>query len=222
MARKRQETLVLFKDVLNITEKFTDAQFGALMRAAFDYRFEGEGYQGEDALVELAFKMLEAQIDRYREACETNMKNAKQEEPVQSGEAAPEETPEEAPERTPEEAPQELYADAGERNAAKSGEMQPNAPHGRTQNQTQNHNHAHFRTQDAVSEKPAFAAFSPPSVEEVRQYARENKIDFDSAKFVDYYSANDWRLGTTKMKDWKLAVRVWSGGSAAETPISWA
>lgn len=41
MARKRQETLVLFKDVLNITEKFSDAQFGALMRAAFDYRFEG-------------------------------------------------------------------------------------------------------------------------------------------------------------------------------------
>lgn len=44
MARKRQETLVLFKDVLNITEKFSDAQFGSLMRAAFDYRFEGEGY----------------------------------------------------------------------------------------------------------------------------------------------------------------------------------
>lgn len=82
MARKRQETLVLFKDVLNITEKFSDAQFGALMRAAFDYRFEGEGYQEEDALVELAFRMLEAQIDRYREACETNTKNAQREEPM--------------------------------------------------------------------------------------------------------------------------------------------
>ena len=51
------------------------------MRAAFDYRFEG-GYQGEDALVELAFRMLEAQIDRYREACETNTKNAQREEPM--------------------------------------------------------------------------------------------------------------------------------------------
>lgn len=46
IARKRQETLVLFNDVLNITEKFSDAQFGALMRTAFDYRFEGESYQG--------------------------------------------------------------------------------------------------------------------------------------------------------------------------------
>lgn len=37
---------MLFNDVLNITEKFSDAQFGALMRTAFDYRFEGESYQG--------------------------------------------------------------------------------------------------------------------------------------------------------------------------------
>lgn len=211
MARKRQETLVLFKDVLNITEKFTDAQFGALMRAAFDYRFEGEGYQGEDALVELAFKMLEAQIDRYREACETNAKNAQREEPVQNAETAPEEVPE----HVQEEASGEPCADAGEQNAAECGEIQPNAPHSRNHHQTQNHNHAQSRTQDAVSEKPSFTAFSPPSVEEVRAYARENKIDFDSAKFVDYYSANDWRLGTTKMKDWKLAVRVWS-----ETPMA--
>ena len=183
MARKRQETLVLFKDVLNITEKFSDAQFGALMRAAFDYRFEGEGYQGEDALVELAFRMLEAQIDRYREAC----------------------------------------ANEGERNAAKCSEMQPNAPHNRTHNHTHNYNHtqtynhAHFPTQDAGSEKPTLAPFSPPSVEEVRAYAKENKIDFDSAKFVDFYTANDWHLGTAKMKDWKLAVRVWSAAPAMQT-----
>ena len=211
MARKRQETLVLFKDVLNITEKFSDAQFGALMRAAFDYRFEGEGYQGEDALVELAFRMLEAQIDRYREACETNTKNAQREEPMQSAAAAPQETPGES------------CANEGERNAAESSEMQPNAPHNRTHNHThhynhtQTYNHAHFPTQDAGSEKPALAPFSPPSVEEVRAYAKENKIDFDSAKFVDFYTANDWRLGTAKMKDWKLAVRVWSAAPAMQT-----
>lgn len=215
MARKRQETLVLFKDVLNITEKFSDAQFGALMRAAFDYRFEGEGYQGEDALVELAFRMLEAQIDRYREACETNTKNAQREEPMQSAAAAPQETPETMPQETP----GESCANEGERNAAESSEMQPNAPHDRTHNHTHHYNHtqAHFPTQDAGSEKPALAPFSPPSVEEVRAYAKENKIDFDSAKFVDFYTANDWRLGTAKMKDWKLAVRVWSAAPAMQT-----
>lgn len=116
MARKRQETLVLFKDVLNITEKFSDAQFGALMRAAFDYRFEGEGYQGVDALVELAFRMLEAQIDRYREACETNTKNAQREEPMCPA-------AQEVPETIPQEAPGESCANEGERNAAKCSRM---------------------------------------------------------------------------------------------------
>lgn len=137
MARKRQETLVLFKDVLNITEKFSDAQFGALMRAAFDYRFEGEGYQGEDALVELAFRMLEAQIDRYREACETNTKNAQREEPMCPA-------AQEVPETIPQEAPGESCANEGERNAAESSEMQPNAPHNHTHNynHTQTYNHA--------------------------------------------------------------------------------
>lgn len=194
MARKRQETLVLFKDVLNITEKFSDAQFGALMRAAFDYRFEGEGYQGEDALVELAFRMLEAQIDRYREACETNTKNAQREEPMRPA-------AQEVPETIPQEAPGESCANEGERNAAESSEMQPNAPHNRTHNHThhynhtQAYNHAHFPTQDAGSEKPTLAPFSPPSVEEVRAYAKENKIDFDSAKFVDFYTANDGKAG---------------------------
>ena len=38
MARKKQETLVLFPEVLQITRKFTDAQFGALIRAVFSYR----------------------------------------------------------------------------------------------------------------------------------------------------------------------------------------
>lgn len=117
MARKRQETLVLFKDVLNITEKFSDAQFGALMRAAFDYRFEGEGYQGEDALVELAFRMLEAQIDRYREACETNTKNAQREEPMFPA-------AQEVPETIPQETSGELCTNEG---GAKCSGIQRNA-----------------------------------------------------------------------------------------------
>lgn len=162
--------------------------------------------------MELAFRMLEAQIDRYREACETNTKNAQREEPM-----CP--VAQEVPEIIPQEAPGESCANEGERNAAESSEMQPNAPHNHTHNynHTQTYNHAHFHTQDAGSEKPTLAPFSPPSVEEVRAYAKENKIDFDSAKFVDFYTANDWRLGTAKMKDWKLAVRVWSAAPAMQT-----
>ena len=77
MARKKQETLVLFPELVSITRKFTDEQFGILMRAAFSYRFTGEVYDGEDMAIEVAFQTVANQIDRYAEFCETLSTNAK-------------------------------------------------------------------------------------------------------------------------------------------------
>ena len=77
MSRKKQETLVLFPEVLSITQKFTDEQFGILMRAAFSYRFAGEIYSGDDVAVDVAFRTVASQIDRYQEFCNTLSNNAK-------------------------------------------------------------------------------------------------------------------------------------------------
>lgn len=77
LARKKQETLVLFPEVMAITRKFTDAQFGILMRAAFSYRFAGEVYSGDDVAVDVAFRTVASQIDRYQEFCNTQSMNAK-------------------------------------------------------------------------------------------------------------------------------------------------
>ena len=65
MARPKQETLTLFPEIVSITRKFSDAQFGALMRAAFAYRFGGETYSGDDPAVDVAFQTVAGQIDRY-------------------------------------------------------------------------------------------------------------------------------------------------------------
>lgn len=83
MARKRQETLVLFPETATITRKFSDAQFGALMRAVFSYRFNGEVYAGDDAAVDVAFQAIIGQIQRYQEFCQKQSNNAK------GGEAQP-------------------------------------------------------------------------------------------------------------------------------------
>lgn len=77
MARRKQETLVLFPDVISITRKFSDSQFGELMRAAFAYRFGGEVYSGDDAAVDVAFQTIANQIDRYQEFCTRQSINAK-------------------------------------------------------------------------------------------------------------------------------------------------
>lgn len=74
--RKKQEKLVLFSEVYTNAVKMTDAQFGALMRAVFAYRFEGSVYEGDDLAVDVSFRAVAGQIDRYAEVCDTNRNNA--------------------------------------------------------------------------------------------------------------------------------------------------
>ena len=53
------------------------------------------------------------------------------------------------------------------------------------------------------------SAFAPPSVEEVKAYCAERGNKVDAERFVDYYTANGWMYGKTRMKDWKAVVRNW-------------
>ena len=64
---------------------------------------------------------------------------------------------------------------------------------------------------ESIADKPPRTRFSPPSVEEVREYCRERNNGVDPERFVDYYSSNGWMVGKHKMKDWKAAVRTWEG-----------
>ena len=51
--------------------------------------------------------------------------------------------------------------------------------------------------------------FTPPTLEEVRDYCHERKNGIDPQKFIDHYEANGWIRGKTKIKDWKACVRTW-------------
>ena len=59
------------------------------------------------------------------------------------------------------------------------------------------------------SEKPS-PKFTPPSLEEVQTFCREHGHQIDPQRFIDYYTANGWKVGRNPMKDWKAAVRTWS------------
>lgn len=70
---------------------------------------------------------------------------------------------------------------------------------------------------ESVKRKTA-SRFSPPTLEEVISYCNERNNGVDPQRFVDYYTANGWKVGRNAMKDWKAAVRTWENGkdSAAE------
>lgn len=63
--------------------------------------------------------------------------------------------------------------------------------------------------------------FVRPTVQEVTDYCRERGNQVDAQRFVDYYTANGWRVGKNPMKDWKAAVRTWEKQEGVSpTPIA--
>ena len=56
------------------------------------------------------------------------------------------------------------------------------------------------------------ATFSPPSVEDVQEYAKEkgySEREFDPESFVNFYGSKGWVVGKSKMKDWRKAASGW-------------
>ena len=51
--------------------------------------------------------------------------------------------------------------------------------------------------------------FTPPTVDEVKNYCKDRNNNIDAEHFVNYYDSIGWMVGKSKMKDWKAAVRTW-------------
>lgn len=52
--------------------------------------------------------------------------------------------------------------------------------------------------------------FTPPSLDEVKNYCSEQGYSINPEQFINYYEANGWMVGKNKMRDWKAAVRNWA------------
>ena len=57
--------------------------------------------------------------------------------------------------------------------------------------------------------KKSVCTFTPPSLEDVKSFCEENKIQIDASRFYYHYESIGWMVGRAKMKDWKMAVRKW-------------
>lgn len=58
--------------------------------------------------------------------------------------------------------------------------------------------------------------FTPPTLNEVRDYCFSRNNNVDPERFIDYYTSNGWKVGKNSMKDWKAAVRTWERSSDAK------
>ena len=181
-ARKKQETLVLFPEVMSITRKFSDEQFGILMRAAFSYRFGGDVYSGDDVAVDVAFQAVASQIDRYQEFCNTQSMNAKGSQVQPSVAKYSQSKPSDPPIHVQSMSNPCPYPIQSMSDQCVGKEDTPQNP----------------------------TRFSPPSVDDVRKYCDEHGYTtIDPERFVSYYAARQWMSGQTAITDWRAAVDSW-------------
>ena len=102
--------------------------------------------------------------------------------------------------RQPEQEPQDGQEEANEANEANT-----------IQSSTVQSNPIQLRESIAAKAPPApKKRFVPPTQAEIGAYVREAKLTMDPQEFLDYYTANGWKVGSHAMKDWRAAARNWA------------
>ena len=51
--------------------------------------------------------------------------------------------------------------------------------------------------------------FTPPKIQEVEEYCTLRNNGIDPENFISFYKSKGWKIGSTKMKYWKAAIRTW-------------
>lgn len=52
--------------------------------------------------------------------------------------------------------------------------------------------------------------FSPPTLDDIKNYVAEKGLSCNAEKFFDFYQSKGWMVGKNRMKDWRAAVRNWA------------
>lgn len=86
----------------------------------------------------------------------------------------------------------------------------------RTQNKNDNNIYKKFLEKPSKSELPDRKKI-PPTLDMVTEYCSKRKNNVDPQYFIDYYTARDWHIGKTKMKDWQAAIRTWEKNDKERT-----
>lgn len=62
---------------------------------------------------------------------------------------------------------------------------------------------------DNTSVRNKSRRFTPPTLQEVEEYAKEKGYDLDCEYFWDYWESIGWKRNGTTIKDWKATLRNW-------------
>lgn len=73
-----------------------------------------------------------------------------------------------------------------------------------------------FENESKNSKKLKRSVFSPPSLQMVSDYIKEQNYSVKAYEWLNFYQSKGWMIGKNKMVDWKAAVRTWENKSKNE------
>lgn len=182
------EYVPIFFDWVEVTEELTAQEKGRLIDAIVLYAQGGDWQEQIKGNERYLFPAFKKQIDRARE---TSEKRA-----VAGAVGGKRKQTEE--------------------NVSKRKQTEANVSKSAKEYNNNNNNDKEYNNEIEGDEAPptpqkAPRRFTPPSVEDVAAYCRERGNSVSPQRFVDFYAAKGWKVGSAAMKDWRAAVRNWEG-----------
>lgn len=204
-------------DYLEEMELLSDAEFGRLIRALLVYSRTGETSElgGNERVL---FPRVKLQEDRFQESYNTSIEQ-KREAGRKGAEArknkkrrSTDEYDDNSANTPNNDVEQEAspLSDAKQKQAPLSTAKQRLTEASETSNNKNNNKTIPLDANASKGSIKRQSRFSAPTREEVAAFCQERGSSVDPDHFVDYYTAQGWRLSNNvPMKDWKAAVRNW-------------
>lgn len=229
-----KNTFIVYTDNIEYLEELTNEQIGKLYKAQIAYA-RGEEQAIDDSVVRLVFKMIKGQMDRDAEKYEqavnrrseagkrgmsnrwnkadgTDKKASDTDEAITSNNNVINDITKDNNVINGITNDNNVISDITNDNSVINGITKITVTV--TDNDTDNDTDTVTDKEKRVKEKARRARFTPPSVDEVREYINEKGYNINPDSFVDFYQSKGWLVGSTKMKDWRAAVRTWKNRDA--------
>ena len=172
-----------------IIEPLSDEEVGRLIKMMLRYAETGEtptqsDFKGNERFI---WAIAKQNIDYTETKSETLRRNGSQ-----GGRPKSNQNQEE---------PEETKQNQEKANEIKENQIKPNESYKDKDKEKEN-------DKENIKEKTS-GRFTPPTIEQVKEYCKERGNAVDPDRWFNYYSSNGWKVGKNPMKDWKAAVRTW-------------
>lgn len=198
-----RESFIFYRSFYDSIKGLGDAEFAECMRFLCEYGLNGAERTG-GTLAEVVLKMAKPQIDANNQRRANGARGGR---PKTNPSAEKKEVSDEK-------------TDGSESENHRLRDAKPNENENGNENVNVNekgNEEGNANENEIASQGGQPHPFHPPSVEEVRAYCESRGYRISPERFMDYYTANGWRLGKTEMKDWKAVVRNWERQEAKQT-----